>query len=158
MARKVLSMSLRFCAVVIGGTIVAGVAPAQSSKEEVLAIDASFNEAIRQNNAQERERIYSDQYMITNVRGRVVTKAQALEEVTSGNVTYDSFHADDIQVRMYGDVAVVTGRTSVHKQVSSADYRAEQRYTRVYVKRQGRWQLDAAQITAIEPPASDAAK
>src|ERR1700674_4727206 len=91
---------------VFAGMILTVVAPclrAQGGREEVLAIDASFNEAIRQNNAQGRARIYSDQYMITNVRGRVFTKAQSLEEVTSGSVTYDSFQADDIQVRLYGD-------------------------------------------------------
>jgi ketosteroid isomerase-like protein len=131
---------------------------AQDDLQDVLKVDATFNDAIRRNDAQGRAGIYSDTYIITNVRGQVITKSQALEEVTSGQVTYESFLVDDVKVRSYGDVAVVTGRTSVHRQVPSGDYRAQQRYTRVYVKRQGRWQLDVAQITAIVPSSPVAGK
>ncbi|MDQ3010967.1 MAG: nuclear transport factor 2 family protein [Acidobacteriota bacterium] len=56
---------------------------------------------------------------------------------TTGPVSYD-----EVKVRVYGDTAVITGRVTTEEKVQS-------RFTRVWVKQQGRWQLVSAQSTRI---------
>ena len=53
-------------------------------------------------------------------------------------------------VRLLGDVAVVTGRSVSEGRVDGKDVSVTQRYTDVYVKRNGRWQVVASQGTEVK--------
>jgi hypothetical protein len=56
-------------------------------------------------------------------------------------------------VRVYGDAAVVTGRSTTKRagQGTGDEIITRQvRFTRVYAKRQGRWQVVSAQNTLIK--------
>ena len=49
----------------------------------------------------------------------------------------------DMQSRVYGDTAVETGRSTMDGQDKAKTVPRDNRFTRVWVKRQGRWQLMA---------------
>jgi hypothetical protein len=40
----------------------------------------------------------------------MLTKADAVQRFTSGNLKYESFSWDDVKMRIYGDAAVMIGR------------------------------------------------
>jgi ketosteroid isomerase-like protein len=62
----------------------------------------------------------------------------------------ESLVNDDIQVRIYGNVAVVTARGTARGRYKGQDASGQFRYIRVWIKREGRWQAIAAQSTMIE--------
>jgi hypothetical protein len=51
-----------------------------------------------------------------------------------------------MQVRVYGDAAVVVGRTAWQSAVGKGQYR----YTDMYIRRDGRWICVASQATDIK--------
>jgi len=55
-------------------------------------------------------------------------------------------------VRLYGDVAVVTGRATPKGIADGREFGEPIRYSRVYVKRDGRWQVVLFQQTRIANP------
>ena len=55
----------------------------------------------------------------------------------------------DIQVRVYGDTAVLTGRTTQKGQFNGKDISGQTRFTRVYLQQRGKWQAVAFQATRI---------
>ncbi len=55
----------------------------------------------------------------------------------------------DLQVRVYGDAAVVTGRALQKGVENSKDYSGENRFTRVYMKQNGHWVSVALQVTLV---------
>jgi len=59
-----------------------------------------------------------------------------------------SFTASELRVRIYGATAIVTGR----EQTTGAGVGFSARFTDVWLRRRGRWQLVAAQRTDIAPP------
>ena len=66
------------------------------------------------------------------------------------NRKLDSLSIDDIQVRVYGsNSAVVTSRAALKGQRQGQDISGQYRGIDVYVKKQGRWQIVAAQATYI---------
>ena len=91
--------------------------------------------------------IIGDDYVFTNQDALVRTKAQMVSAYESGSIKYESLKLDEIKVCPYGDTAVVTGRSTVKAQDNGKDISGQFRYTRVYVKRQGKWQLVATQLT-----------
>jgi len=114
--------------------------------QEIRQVEVKRRKALLQSDTTALEQIFADDYMITNQFGQVQTKAQMISDLKSGALKFESIDEDDVIIRTYGDAAVVTGRTtSKHKGRQSMQVR----FTRVYVKRQGRWQTVAYQTTRI---------
>src|SRR5713226_3510894 len=82
----------------------------------------------------------ADDYTFINARGIVMTKAQLLGAFKSGDIKLQSNDLDDLHVRVYGDTAVVTGRSTQKGQAQGQDTSGQYRFTRVYVKRNSQWQ------------------
>ena len=81
-----------------------------------------------------------------------IGRAQRLAEIQSGNRKLELFSVTDVQVRVYGDTAVVTSRAMLKGQRQGQDISGQFRGIDVYVKKQGSWQVVAAQATRIAQP------
>ena len=68
----------------------------------------------------------------------------------SGTFKYESRDISDLSIRVYGNAAVVTGRSTQKGTENGKDYSGAYRFTRVYIKQRGRWQTVALQTTRVE--------
>ena len=94
--------------------------------------------------------IVADDWSVIHMDGSIIPKAAALATCRAAEAKIDAFTIDELSVRPYGDAAVVTGRTVVsvggpHPQT------VRLRFTDVFVRRAGRWQVVASQATGILP-------
>jgi ketosteroid isomerase-like protein len=62
-----------------------------------------------------------------------------------------SAEIDVDRVRVIGDVAVVTGRSVSAGRIDGRDVTVTQRYTDIYVRRDGRWRVVASHGTQVQP-------
>ncbi len=65
------------------------------------------------------------------------------------NYEIESLVNNEIEVRVFGDVAVATARGTAKGRYKGQDASGQFRYLRAWVKRAGRWQAVAAQSTMI---------
>ncbi|HEV8241577.1 MAG TPA: nuclear transport factor 2 family protein [Thermoanaerobaculia bacterium] len=89
------------------------------------------------------DRLYAEDFIGIGPSGTVRTKAQVIADFTSGSLRFQSITTDDVQWRVYGDTAVETGRSTMVGQDKAKAVPRDNRFTRVWVKRHGRWQLVA---------------
>jgi len=89
------------------------------------------------------ERIYADDFIGVGPSGTVRTKPQVIADFTSGDLRFQSITTDDVQVRVYGNAAVETGRSTMDGQDKGKTVPRDTRFTRVWIKQQGRWRLVA---------------
>jgi uncharacterized protein (TIGR02246 family) len=89
------------------------------------------------------DRIYAPDFIGVGPSGTVRTKPQVLLDFTSGDLKFQSITTDDVQVRVYGDTAVETGLSTMTGQDKGKTVPRDTRFTRVWVKQQGRWRLVA---------------
>lgn len=82
--------------------------------------------------------------------GEVETKPQFLETIRSGRLRYEALDVKGLDVRLYDDIAVLTGRAMARVQTAGQTRELDLRFTDAYVKRQGRWQLIAWQSTRVQ--------
>jgi ketosteroid isomerase-like protein len=68
----------------------------------------------------------------------------------SGGFKYQSRSISDLKIRVYGDAAIVTGRSAQEGTENGKDYSGNYRFTRVYVKQNGAWKTVALQTTLIQ--------
>src|SRR2546430_16986931 len=119
--------------------------PQTTVEREILNLEEARNQAVLHGDVTALDRMTSDDYTFITLRGELRTKADILKGFSSGSFKYESRQISDLNVRVYGDTAVVTGR-SVQKGVENGkDYSGAYWFTRVYVKQKGRWMTFALQ-------------
>jgi ketosteroid isomerase-like protein len=89
------------------------------------------------------DRLYADDFIGIGPSGSVRTKAQVIADFTSGSLRFQSITTDDVLWRAYGNTAVETGISTMIGQDGGKAVPRDNRFTRVWVERQGRWQLVA---------------
>jgi ketosteroid isomerase-like protein len=98
------------------------------------------------------DRILSDDLIYTHSTGRIDTKASLIDSIKSGAQKYEAMDHDDLAVRVFQKVALLTGKSSVRVRSggASAELRSFQiRFMNVYAKQGGRWQMVAWQSTRL---------
>ena len=89
------------------------------------------------------KRIYADDFIGVGPSGTVRTKPQVISDFTSGDLRFQSITTDGVRVRVYENAAVETGRSTMNGQDKGKAVPHDTRFTRVWVKQQGRWRLVA---------------
>ena len=117
-------------------------------EQELRSLENQWQEALTRRDVGMLDRLMADDYVLTTVGGEVVNKARVLAEVKSANATADVRNTE-VAVRVYGDVAIVTGLVLISGKFNDKDVSTRSRYIKVYVKRQGQWQVVTAQATLI---------
>jgi uncharacterized protein (TIGR02246 family) len=150
--KRILWITALLCAVTL---IVAGQTSTSPNPDEdsVRKIEDEFAAAYGHNDADALDRLWAADYTFVNPAGQVLTKAQRLAMLRSGELKIESYTRDDEKIRVYGDTAVVTYRSTVHAQRNGNDISSQRRVITVLVKRDGRWQAVAQQSTGIRTDA-----
>jgi ketosteroid isomerase-like protein len=89
------------------------------------------------------ERIYADDFIGVGPSGTVRTKPQVISDFTSGDLRFQSITTEDVRVRVYGNAAVETGRSTMDGIDKGRAVPHDTRFTRVWIKQQGSWRLVA---------------
>ena len=97
-------------------------------------------------------RIYADDFLGIGPTGVVRNKEQVIADFTSHELTYQSITTADVRVRIYGHAAVETGRSTMIGVDKGRAVPHENRFTRVWVVKEGRWQLVANHYSPMTAP------
>jgi hypothetical protein len=96
--------------------------------------------------------LLAEELAYTHTSGVRDTKTTLLEALRSGRLAYDSIVPAAVQVRLYREMAVGTGDAQVQARAGGAVRRLHIRFTEVYVRRTGRWELVAWESTLVPEP------
>lgn len=154
-------ISLIFIAFVmtIGG---AHSALAQSNNDKIIAeivkLEAEHIEASKKFAREVFDRIQTADFMVTaRIPARIQTREQVATLLKDPNFkrgTIESLENDDVKVRVYNDnTAIATGHWKrVSRDGDGKDTSMSGRFTRVWIKQNGRWLLAAAHYSPdIDP-------
>ena len=129
----------------------AALAQPQSDPTAVLAdIEQQLTKLVLAGDQAGYSAFLTDDWSVINTDGQILTKDQVLREMfVTGARRIDAIAVDDVKVRLLGDVAIVTGRTVASGVVRGTTITAMLRFTDVFVRRNGRWQIAASQGTRV---------
>lgn len=121
----------------------------QQAEQEIRQRETHRFDAVVRGDIAALDDILSDDLTYTHTTGVYETKAEFLAKLKSGQLKYEAFTPEDIQVRVYGATGVITGVTRVNVQVKGEPLRFRLRFTDVYVKQGDRWRMVAWQATRL---------
>ena len=133
------------------------------AQEQSAGTQASIEQAIKQldgeriqaqvgADAAALDRIYADDFIGVGPSGTVRTKKQVISDFTSGTLKFQSITTDEVQVRVYENAAVETGLSTMIGKDKGTAVPRNTRFTRVWVKQQGRWRLVANHYSIQSAP------
>ena len=125
---------------------------ADAREAEVLAVENAWMEAYLHDDVTALDAILANDYTLTDSTGGVSTKADDLANARSHRVHFDAYDNTDVRVRVWGDTAVVTGRSRISGNASGRPFAHDITFTDTLAHIDGRWRAVAAHISRTKPP------
>ena len=132
--------------------IAAGQSKSKTSKtvsvveQQLLKLEREWLDAFAKPDRTVLERLMTDNYISNNADGSVTNKDQSIAAAEAGFFSGTSSTSEDVKVRVYGDMAVITCLDTVKGQ-----FNGQFRHTSIWVKRKGNWQVLGWQGTPVPP-------
>ena len=124
----------------------------QAEQEVVRLADAWANAELR-GDTRLLERLLTDDYIGIGPLGFLLTKQEWLARHEAGDLKYQSFSLEEVNVRVFNnDAAVLTARQAQQATYRGNNIPGQFRITLVFVHQQGQWQLVNLQLSSIGQP------
>ena len=120
-------------------------------RQEIVSLEREAGRAIQLRNSAYFRRVYSEDFAGTLSHGEPVNKVQWIALVQSDAVKYESFHASDIKVQIYQDMAIATCLWSSRFSSTGKPLSHQMRAIHVYLNGAGGWHVVSGQITNLPP-------
>jgi ketosteroid isomerase-like protein len=118
----------------------------------ILALEQRLAQAWVDRDRRFIEQLLAADWTVTDASGRILRKQQVIDETfASTERRIDAMTVDDVVVRDLGGVAVATGRTRASGSYRGTRASVELRFTDVFVRRDGRWQVVTSHATTVVP-------
>lgn len=95
------------------------------------------------------EGIMARDWLLTDPMGQVVTREQALADLRTGALRFESTVPTDLKVTVYGDTAIVKALTVDKGTYKGTDISGKYAVTDVFLKRDGAWRAVSTHVTRV---------
>ena len=119
------------------------------AQREVLSTDDARMQARTSGDVDTLARIYAADYTLVTAEGVVRTKEDQISEVRSGQLQFRPVETLERTVRLYDGAAVVLSRERSTIIRNGQSIGGDFRVTRMYIRRDGRWQLVVTHATRV---------
>lgn len=117
----------------------------QNDEAVVIALDAQYQQAVKENDFDVMDRLLADDFVLVTGSGKIITKADLLEEARSGRMMYE-YQEDSHQiVRIWGDTAVITALLRAKGTDAGKPFEYQLWFSDVYLRTASGWKYTFAQ-------------
>ena len=127
----------------------AQVVPNPAAEDSVRALEEARGQALIRGDTVALSRMTAVEFNELTRLGTMRNRAANLRDVSSGMLHLLTVRYDSLAVRIYGDVAILQGIADNTGTMGGMPFSGKIRYTRVFVRRDGRWQAVTMQHTPM---------
>ena len=144
-------MPLRIAIAVLAVALVQACAsPTRSDTVARLTAQAdAWDKAIVRKDRAAIEANMADDFRQIDGSGNVETKRSFVDGIVSPDLRIDPYTVQDFDVRLYGDVALLSGRTRMTGAYQGKPFTSHYRYIDIYVRWGDEWKIVSVQISRI---------
>ena len=117
--------------------------------QTVIDLDRKRMQAMAAKDMATLESLLADDLIYTHSSARLDTKMSLIVGMTSGSTVYTSCEPSDVKAQDFGDTVVLTGVAHIKVVSNGAPNAFGVRFTDVYAKRSGSWQMVTWQSTRL---------
>jgi ketosteroid isomerase-like protein len=149
-AKKAVLAVVFICAMTALVAVGADSNKAESDKRRVLALENSWNEAEKHNDAQAVEALLSPSFAYTDSDGTFMNKQQFLASIKTLTYQPDQIVNENMNAWAHGGAVIVTGGYREKGITKGKPYTRHGRFTDTWVEENGSWLCAASQETLIK--------
>lgn len=116
---------------------------------ELIALAHAWDQAMIENDPEAIGRFMADDWTIIGSNGSLGDKTTFLSLVSSGALSHDVMTSEDINVRVYGDTAVVTSKGVSGGKYEGNPFREVERVSCVFVRQVGEWRCVLTHLSRL---------
>jgi ketosteroid isomerase-like protein len=120
-----------------------------AEKVKLKQLSDAWDQAIVAKNRDAVAGNMGDDFRIIDGQGNVGNKEQFVADILDPKLTIDPYTVEEFEIRLYGEVALISGRTRMTGKQDGKPFESNYRYIDVYVERGGKWQIVSVQITRL---------
>lgn len=120
-----------------------------SSEEQLLLAFERFKEALFGSDVESLREIIAEEYQGFDPQGQSQDRKMILEAYRPGGVKLDRYDVEDLEVRIVGDVGIITGKGCIQGTYADHEFGHHVRFMDLYVRRDGGWLLYLSQVTPL---------
>jgi ketosteroid isomerase-like protein len=118
-------------------------------RDDVLIAVDSWSRAVVANDPRAVAEFVADDWTLIAADGAVITRASFMGVMASGELVHDGMTLESPVVRLYGDVAIVSGVATSTGAYRGQRFATHERSTDVFIRRSGRWRCVLTHLTAV---------
>ena len=121
-----------------------------SVEDTILQLEREWSAADIAKDAATLDRILADDWNETDYAGHLVTKAMVLSDIKNNKTEVSTITNNDRKIRVFGNVAIVTGRDTEKSVDHGKETSGTYVYTDVFLNRNGKWQAVQSHSTKLQ--------
>ena len=119
------------------------------SEEELKMVELKLADLMIHANWDEYEKQLAAGYTLIDAKGKLQSKDEIMAEFRKGERKIIVMEPEDLRGRIYGEASVLQGKCTTSVRESGHLRTRNERFTQVFIRRDGKWLLAAEQQTAI---------
>lgn len=121
-----------------------------SAEQEIRRLHELQRKAFLEKDLSTLDRLFADDFIVTNPFGQFLNKQQTLARVRSGEIDFERFERTLDYVKVYGDAAVAAGTETMvpRAKMNGAGSTIRLRMTTMWIRQQGTWR-EVARHTSV---------
>lgn len=116
---------------------------------ELKRLSDAWDQAIIRKDRLAIEANMSDDFRQIDGSGDIETKTSFVDGLMSDKLTINPYTVEDFEVRLYDNVALLSGRTQMTGSYDGKPFKSHYRYIDIYVNHGGKWRIVSVQISKI---------
>lgn len=116
---------------------------------ELVELADLLSRAERTKDVAALRRLIADDYVGIAAGGEVLDKATALARFSDPALEFDRHEPSDLEVRRMDRIGLILGKVDLRRRFAGELFAGQFRFLDVCVKRSGRWELVASQLTEL---------
>jgi ketosteroid isomerase-like protein len=125
--------------------------PEPGEAQELARLETVWNDAQLRSDAAALDKLWADDSVVVVPGMPPMTKADALGVLRSGRMKFQRYQTSELNIRVYENAAVVTGRLQRTREIAGRVAEDDWRFTKVYVGRPGNWKVVAYHASPFTP-------
>lgn len=93
--------------------------------------------------------IEADNFTVVWPDGQIINKQDDVKSYEADGAVFSEFKITDLDVRFYGETAIVIGQGSIKGHTPTKDLSGRYVWTDTFVKQNGAWKAVASQVTSV---------
>jgi ketosteroid isomerase-like protein len=123
--------------------------PNSEDERALRRIQRDWAEARLKRDSSFATQIEADDFTVVWPDGQIINKEGDVKSYEADGAVFSEFKITDLNVRFYGETAIVVGQGSIRGHTPTKDLSGSYVWTDTFVKQNGGWKAVASQVTSV---------